>query len=371
MELNDSQNPLATHYSLTMNINAIGDTILDETSSPQALREALNTFTTACSNISGILPDPSFDAWAEDSLLPSGVAINPEAAAHCVQDYQRTVIFIRGVYAAICALKLHIADTPLEILYAGCGPFATLLLPLLGRFSPSDLRITLLDVHHRSLDSAELVLESLGLDAHSVSTVRGDACVYKHPEKLHLIVAETMQKSLEQEPQFAVTANLAPQMFTEGIFIPQRIDVSLSLADLEKEKILYDNPDMRNPTSPENIPDRYPIATLCTLSPDNAYTQHQAAQTNPHTDKLELPPTIVNIPRINGIARFNATLFTRIIVYEQYCLQEYEAEITLPMRCYELEPLSGGERYTVSYQLGTYPKFNFKLLDKNVLTHTL
>lgn len=321
-------------------------------------------FSASCSKFSGILPNPSFDAWAEDSLLPGGVAINPQAAAHCVQDYQRSVVFIRGVHAAINALKFRFADTPLEILYAGCGPFATLLMPLLGKFSPDDLNITLLDIHQSSLDSAELVLEKFGLGAHAAHTVQGDACVYKHPQKLHLVIAETMQKSLEQEPQFAVTANLAPQVFAEGVFIPQRIEVSLSLADLEKETVFYHTPDTANPPSPDESPRRYPIATLCSLSPDNAATQCQAALYNPHSEKLELEPEIVEIPRVDNIDRLNAALFTRITVYERYCLEDYEAEITLPMQCHELEPLSGGERYTVSYQLGTYPKFNFELLGK-------
>ncbi len=347
-----------------MNIESISDTILDESSSPQQRHDALNAFTTACSNFSGILPDPSFDAWADDSLLPSGVAINPEAAAHCAHDYQRSVVFIRGVYAAIKALRLRFADAPLEILYAGCGPFATLLMPLLGKFYPDELNITLLDIHQRSLDSAQLVLEKFGLGDHGVSTVQDDACVYKHPQKLHLIIAETMQKSLEQEPQFAVTANLAPQLIAQGVFIPQRIDVSLSLADLEKEKVFYDNCGTSNPTLLENSPGRYPIATLCSLSPDNAVTQRQAAQYNPHSDKLELEPRIVEIPGVANIEQLNAALFTRITVYESYSLEDYEAEITLPLHCYELEPLCGGERYMTSYQLGAYPKFNFELLGK-------
>lgn len=347
-----------------MNIESISDTILDKTSSPQQLHDALNAFTTTCSNFSGILPDPSFDAWAKDSLLPSGVAINPEAAAYCAHDYQRSVVFIRGVHAAISALKLHFADTPLEILYAGCGPFATLLLPLLGKFSPGELQITLLDIHQRSLDSAQLVLEKFGLGDRGVSTVQGDACVYNHPQKLHLIIAETMQKSLEQEPQFAVTANLAPQLIAQGVFIPQRIDVSLSLADLEEEKIFYDNSGTSRPTLLKNSTKRYPIATLCSLFPDNAATQRQAAQHNPHSDKLELEPKIVEIPRVANIEQLNAALFTRITVYESYSLEDYEAEITLPLRCYELEPLCGGERYLVSYQLGSYPKFNFELRGK-------
>ena len=141
-----------------MNINSIIDIILDETSSPGELSGALDAFTQQCSDLGGVRPDPSFDAWAGDSLLDSGVAINPQAAAHCAVDYQRSVVFIRGIHAAINALKWRFPDTRLDILYAGCGPFATLLMPLLARFTPGELRIHLLDVHQRSLDSVTLLL---------------------------------------------------------------------------------------------------------------------------------------------------------------------------------------------------------------------
>ena len=99
-----------------MNINTISDTILDETSSPEALREALDAFVASCSEITNIRPDPSFDAWAEDSLLDNGVAINPQAAAHCAIDYQRSVVFIRGVYAAILKKILQKKEQNLQLL---------------------------------------------------------------------------------------------------------------------------------------------------------------------------------------------------------------------------------------------------------------
>ena len=69
-----------------MNIASISKIILDETSSPEALQNALSAFVQLCSDVTGIVPDPSFDAWAEDSLLDNGVAINPNAAAHCAKD---------------------------------------------------------------------------------------------------------------------------------------------------------------------------------------------------------------------------------------------------------------------------------------------
>ena len=146
-----------------MSLTSISNSILDESSSSRQLRDALDRFALLCGDVSKIRPNPSFDAWADDSLLEDGVAINPQAAAHCVVDYQRSVVFIRGVYAAINAVKTRFPDTVIDILYAGCGPFATLLLPVLGKFTPGTLNITLLDIHQRSLDSVEQLLAYFGL----------------------------------------------------------------------------------------------------------------------------------------------------------------------------------------------------------------
>ena len=95
-----------------MKLKTIADTLLNEASSPADLRTALNAFAQLCSDISGVIPDPSFDAWAEDSLLKDGVAISPEAAAHCVSDTQRTVVFIRAAYAAITASQTALYRRP-------------------------------------------------------------------------------------------------------------------------------------------------------------------------------------------------------------------------------------------------------------------
>ena len=345
-----------------MNINSICDIVLDETSTPGELGDALTAFTQLCSEISGIQPDPGFDAWAPDSLLDNGVAINPQAAAHCVLDYQRSVAFIRGVYDAINTLRINHRDTPLEILYAGCGPFATLLLPLLGKIAPGLLKITLLDIHQTSLDSVELLVAHFGYCAHGVRTIKGDACHYKHSGKLDLVIAETMQKSLEQEPQFAVTANLAPQLWTKGVFIPQRIEVVLCLADLEHERELVGSSGEVDSKALELAVTRHSIATVCTLTPESAAFQMTAAKHNADSTMLELEPTVFVVPVEAENAHLDAGLFTRIHIFGQHHLGDYESQITLPLKCPELGSMSSGERYRVSYQLGSYPRFNFELL---------
>jgi hypothetical protein len=341
-------------------IESIGNQILNEMSSAETLCAAINAFVQTCSTATGITPDPSFDAWAEDALLDGGVAINPQAAAQCALDYQRTVVFIRGVYAALIDLRARFPTTTLKILYAGCGPYATLLLPLLAKFAPGELRASLLDTHQESLDSVAQLLNRFGLSTYNVDLIQGDACHYQHPEKLHLIIAETLQKALEQEPQFAVTAHLAPQLLPAGVFIPQEIEVDLCLADLATEQAIFTERQRSNLGTLKERDQRYPIATLCTLSPEQAPTQLRLARHNAVTKKLELAEQAVSIPADVDLNGLEAALFTRILVFGEHGLNDYEAQITLPLKCHALMPLVNGANYRVSYQLGSYPMFSFE-----------
>ncbi|MEH6634639.1 MAG: hypothetical protein V7700_03930 [Halioglobus sp.] len=334
-------------------LNEISNTILDECSTDAELRHALDSFSSLCSNYTGILPDPSFDGWASDTLLASGVAINPRAAAHCVTDYLRSVQFIRGIYAAITTARIRFSAAPLRILYAGCGPFATLVLPLLGKLTPGEIQLTLLDVHQSSLNSVQRLLRHFELDSHLIETVQCDASSYQHATQLHIIIAETMQKALEQEPQVAITANLAPQLCTKGIFIPQKIEVELCLGNLADEQQMYQRFGLIDREDLQNSGKRYPLATLLTLC--KGFCLSSLYQEYDIKDKLNL--TTIEIPALANPQNYEALLFTRIVVFEKYQLQDYEAEISLPQRCYEISQLHGGATFQIYYQLGSYPKF--------------
>lgn len=329
----------------------ISDVILDEASTAVCLRRALDDFAKLCADIGGVLPDRSFDGWSGDTFLDSGVAINPPAAAHCVRDYRRTVVFIRGIHAAIQAARARYPAEPLEILYAGCGPYASLILPLLVLFEPGALHVTLLDIHQRSIDSVDQLIGHFGFMDHRIDSLQADACSYRHPVQAHLVIAETMQKALEQEPQFAVTANLAPQLHPGGTFIPQQIEVELCLAHVNREKEMFEARGGIDASALEKAGERYRLATLFRLLP----------QTLPALSS-GLAPLVIEIPEPDRADRMEAVLFTRIQVFDEYWLGDYEAEITLPLRCTELTQLVAGERWEVSYQPGTYPRFNFLLL---------
>jgi hypothetical protein len=336
------------------------DTLLNEDSSPAALRRALDEFATTCAAVGGITPDRSFDGWRLDTMLDQGVAINPQAAAFCIKDYRRSVMFLRGVYCAIQQLKQRFTDQPIRVLYAGCGPFALLLLPLLEKLTPGKFDIHLLDIHQSSLDSVAQLVDYFSLEQHQIQYIQADACHYQHEEPLHLVIAETMQKSLEQEPQFAVTENLASQILPDGIFVPEKIEVELCLAQLEQELICIKDASLTERKSQIARFRRHSLVNLFELAPGLAAEQLQGATCSAESSQREIALGTVKIPAINNLASFDAALFTRIRVFSSYRLDDYDSEISLPAKCHEMLPLQAGACYEASYQLGAYPRFNFR-----------
>lgn len=346
-----------------MTLNDIAKIILEPNSSKKQLEAALDQFAHLSSGISNLEPDPTYTAWSEDTFLSQGVAINPSAAAYCIKDYQRSVMFIRGVHAALKALRAR-ADsaTKTNILYAGCGPFATLLLPLLHLFEPDELNIHLLDIHQQSLDSAAKLISSLGLSDYQIQLVQADACTYQTPDLFDLIIVETMQKALEQEPQLAITANLSNQLAKNGIFIPEEITVELCLAQLDDEKEAYDGCGHIDKERLFREGKRHRICNLIRLSASSAKALMDQTQ-NQATSELDLGT--ITIPSINQLNSYQPLLFTRITVFSEHTLDDYESSLTLPSRCVDLEPLMSGANYPASYALGSYPKIQFQAVEKD------
>lgn len=304
-----------------MELSRIRQILLNEASPASLLEAALDGYSRTCEAVTGITPDPGFDAWGEDRMLDSGIAINPRAAANCVTDYRRTVVFIRAVHAALGELLEREATEVVRVLYAGCGPWATLLLPVLGAFPAERLRVELLDVHQDALDAVDRLIAHFGLEAYAIDRTLADASIYRCAEAPRLIVTETMHKALEQEPQFAVTANLAPQLARGGILVPERIDVELCLA---------------------GEGGRIGLGRVLSLA----------------ADASEVPePMDVRVPEAAQLSAMRAELLTSIRVFGPHRLGPGEAHITLPRPCPELAPLRAGARFRVQFRGGSFPLF--------------
>lgn len=307
--------------------------MLDRTSSPGALRAA-------CESLFGDFTQRCDSLDQQPIVLASGKALSALEAARCLLDYQRTTVLLRAVDAAI-RMRLQQQARPVCLLYAGCGPFATLILPLLARYPAERLRVCLLDVHAQSLRCAEALCDAAGVADRLLPSLCGDAARLRLPHDLRadLLLAELMQRALAREPQLAVLANLLPQCAPDVALVPARIRVSAALADFAREF----EPDVQRL--------RIALGELMELSQPSLPGLIQRIA----NDGIDCPA--VEIPRAipQGLSLI---LRTRIEASEVDVLDDYDSGLSYPLVLQALGALRGGERFTCRYRLGSDPGFD-------------
>ncbi len=173
-----------------------------------------------------------------DVQLSHGLALCERYAAECILDYKRTSSFIKGVYQAINDLLINRKGENVHILYAGCGPYAPLLIPVLDLVRNDQLCVSFIDINKSSIYGLKRIIKTLALQKMVEHIVVADAIKYQHPTKLDLIVTETMFKALTREPQVAITQNLIPQLKQDGILIPQEVSIKLGYSVQRNEPVL-------------------------------------------------------------------------------------------------------------------------------------
>lgn len=303
---------------------------------PGKLRAACQDFYDFLCKIVGLEEDFSDSLTYTETILSRGKAISPLNAARCIWEYKRTLRFIRGVFSAINELKIRFPNEKIEILYAGCGPFATLVIPLLGKFSPAELSLTLLDYHEFSIESAQKVFQIFGFENFNTEFILTDACTYKHPRKLHLVISETMLNALSSETQTAITLNLAPQICGGGIFVPQNISVSACLL---------------NPTKEFTEKERYFLGTILELD----------AEKIGKSGKFQNSPVALEIPNEIKTKNLNLMLLTEIRIFDKFKLRDYESSITYPKKVLHFAAISKISAVEFKYILDENPHFEHRV----------
>ena len=159
-----------------------------------------------------------------------GRAVSPVSAAFCIIDFMRTRMFIKGTAEAISLKLLENPGKPVTVLYAGTGPFATLLTPLTTLFSQEQLKMVLLDLNPVSLAYLRKTIDAFNMGDYVLDIIQADASTYqvetgRHPD---IILTETMMPGLYREPIVNIFANLAAQC-PHSIMIPELVRVEAAL----------------------------------------------------------------------------------------------------------------------------------------------
>lgn len=352
----DDHSPLLTE---------VADELLSERADDDRLSAAAAWLYSMCSSITGIGEHSAHAEGAAGTRLPGGEAIAPRDAARCVLDHRRTSRFLRGLHAAVLEARARFPDAPIEILYAGCGPFAPLAVPLTTRFSPAEIRFTLLDVHERSLDAARRLFQALGKSAFVRDYVRCDAASYQHaaPHPVHVVVVEAMQAALEREPQVAITMNLAPQLCPGGIFIPERITVDCCLCDAAEEfPALPAGADAADPSSiGTDGGARIHLGRVLDLSAEACRGLPASGSGDEQGGTSFGPKLVLRVPEELDGER-DLMLRTSITVYDSIALEDHESGLTCPRILFDAGRMRGGEVMELEYRLGDSPGFRYRSL---------
>lgn len=273
----------------------------------------------------------------DDIYLSSGKAVSPIGAAHCLLEIQRTAVFIRGINKAILALQQSFPGQQIHILYAGCGPYATLLTPFTTRFTPEEITFHMLDINEASLEAAKKLYKGLQLEDYIAEWICADATLYQLPadSTIHLIISETMLNALKKEPQVEIMLNLMPQLHEKALFIPEEITVSAQLLDHKQEASRYQE---LNKT-----PERINLGTLYAIGRADCKPQSQVT--------IEIPKQTGNFNSLN--------LLTDITTFGDEKLSIYDCSLNLPLRIADVSDLEGRSIH-FNYKTGTVPGFEYE-----------
>jgi Predicted RNA methylase len=251
----------------------------------------------------------------KDIMLPSGKAISPSAAVHCLLEMKRTAVFLRGIHQAVLQKLNNRTDEPVRILYAGTGPYGTLVIPLLHRFTPQEIQVDLLDINPASLDALQKLTSELRLNDYVGSVLCEDATSITLSRNYDIAISETMLACLKNEPQVAVMQNIIPQLQPDAIFIPEKISIDAALTNpkMEQDRLLYY----------EDEPPPFRRIELGNVFMVNK----QDLDTDRMQKTIEIPDE-KEFPILK--------LFTTVKIFGNELLSENDSSITLPVSFYDL-----------------------------------
>lgn len=287
------------------------------------------------------------DIHSGETITQHGLAVSPQLAKLCAEDYMRTIAFLRGAHQAINDVLS--TQSSATILYAGCGPWATLAIPIMSVMTSEKVRFTLLDIHQSSVQSVKNIIKTLGLNHHISAIHHTDALDYQidKTNPPDIILLEVMQACLEKEPQVALSQHLLQQA-PNALLIPEEIEISLNWVDLSKEFAVEQT------GKDQTDRDSHRIAA------GSVFRVNKEKLLNWPIKSSQLSAATLRFPDLTE--NYQPMLYTAITTYKKHQLLAHESGLTCP-RLLVLDT-EHSQPYSLSfhYQLGNQPKLTFTKL---------
>lgn len=314
------------------------------------LSQATKEYKALLNNLCGLNLD--VEVGRSDLMFDNGKALGTFWASLCIDEMIRTRQFVRGIDKAI---QEHVkVKTPLHILYAGTGPYAALILPIIFRYSKHDIAYTFMEINPFSFQILQDMIPKLGLEDYKIKLIKDDATTHKiDPEnKPHIIISETMQNLLAKEQQVPIFLNLMNQVKYDSIFIPEKIELFIGVKE-------------------EGIPAEHTqnhhyqkIEKILNISREIMNTENCNGNSIFDGSSFKKKKTVIEEHALRGFSEI--VLMTEIQVYKDSRITVNECGLTTPLRIKDIpnkqtHPIVINTQYIISSK----PELKYEILDFN------
>ncbi|BDD05129.1 hypothetical protein [Aureibacter tunicatorum] len=280
-----------------------------------------------------------------------GNAIGPHWAIQCIDDIIRTKMFVKGTYKVVNDLLKKQGNV--ELMYAGTGPFAALVLPLMSKFSPSDLKIRCLEINPLSCSQLRDFLRITNLEEFVLSIEECDATkhVVPNPDKIDVLLCETMQPALLREFQAPICINLLSQLKEDVIMIPE--DIHLSAGLMNADRFEHGNMIGRGGKP-------YTKSVSSVFHFDKFAIKAVSEQWKENPEKVDFPASEFIIRREDFEEYPFLEVFTKIKVCDDVVIESNQCDITMPVCIEDMRELESFDECQLSFHLSPFSKLRVK-----------
>jgi predicted RNA methylase len=282
-----------------------------------------------------------------DIFLDDGKALGTLWAAMCIDDLIRTRQFIRGINNAIVEKMNDKAS--IHILYAGTGPFATLLLPIILRYPKEKIKYTLLEINPFTFEILQKVISALSLEDYDIQLLNEDATKYQMADDIpDIIISETMQNALAKEQQVPIFLNLMHQAKSDSIFIPEKVEIFLGLkkAGIASEELQKEH--------------YHKEKKIFELSKETLFTDLQIENQSAEVITFPQKKTIISKEKLKGYNQL--VLLTEIQVYKEEKIGINESGLTTALAIKDIsDNIIDSMTVKTQYKVCTEPKLEYEI----------